>query len=146
MPRPLIVLPLALVMLAAPARTQAQNAPDRGPVGEALHKCMFNRPCNWTGHATLGAGIVLGLHQLNVKAEYAAILSSLVWVGKELRDERKWGDVLGTPDSNGDLLSGVLGAWVTWGLVRLHERGTPRLTITRDTDRRTTVEVKLPSF
>ena len=146
MSRPLIALPLAALMLAAPVRAVAQDAPHRGPVGEALHKCMFNRTCNWTGHSTIGAGIVVGLHELNVKAEYAAVLSSLVWVGKELRDDRKWGNVLGTPDSNGDLISGVLGAWVAYGFVRLHERKAQRLTITRDADRRTTVEVRLPTF
>jgi len=146
MARPLCALPFALFMLAAPVRAPAQDAPQRGPLGEALHKCMFNRPCNWTGHATIGAGIVFGLRELNVKAGYAAIVSSLVWVGKELRDERKWGNVLGTTDSNGDLLSGVLGAWIAYTVVHMRENRTPALTITRDADRRTRVAVKLPAF
>jgi hypothetical protein len=143
MPRPLIALPLAVFLMAAPVRAQAQGAPTRSPVGEALHRCVFNRPCNWVGHASIGAGIVVGLHKLHVRTEYAAALSALVWVGKELRDEAKWGGVLGTTDSMGDLASGVLGAWVAYRLVRRHDEGGPLLAVTRDAERRTNVEVKL---
>jgi hypothetical protein len=144
MPRPLIALPLAWLMLAVPLRVQAQAGPQRGRVGEAVHRCVFNRPCNWTGHATIGAGIVLGLHELNVKAEYAAAVSALVWLGKELRDDAKWGGVLGTSDSNGDLLSGLFGTYVAYRVVRAHERAA-RLAITRNPDRGTKIEVKLPA-
>ena len=143
MQRSLIVLPMVLFMLAAPVRAQEAGVQERSAVGAALHKCMFNKPCNWTGHATIGAGIVFGLHKLNVKAEYAAVASALVWVGKELRDEAKWGNVLGTTDSTGDLLSGLAGAYLAYRIIRAHDRQPPLLTLNRDADGATTVRVRL---
>jgi hypothetical protein len=119
-----VTLPLRVVTMgfvlafAATGRASAQAAPVRSPVGQAVHWCVFNRPCNWTGHATIAGGIVWGLSRADVKPEIAATLAALVFVGKEVRDDRKWGNVLGTPDSMGDLLSGLAGAYVGYRLFR----------------------------
>jgi len=108
---------VVLVCMATPAAArQAAGTPERGAMGEAVHWCVFNRPCNWTGHATIAAGVVWGLRRMDVRPEYAAVFAALVFVGKELRDHRKWGHVLGTPDSMGDLLSGVAGAYLGYRL------------------------------
>ncbi len=108
---------MVLVCLSSPAAAvQAADPPERSTMGQAVHWCVFNRPCNWTGHAAIAAGVVWGLRQVDVRPEYAAAVAALVFVGKELRDEAKWGQVLGTPDSMGDLLSGVAGAYLGYRL------------------------------
>jgi len=138
------------VHLAAQARTEASSANipisaterGRGIVAEAYHRCVFNRPCNWSGHATIALGVVWGLDRLHVRTDVAAIAAALVFVGKEVRDERKWGDVLGTPDSMGDMLSGFIGAYVGYRLFREQER--PVLVDMTPSGPTVTVRIPLP--
>lgn len=85
-----------------------------GAVGDASHWCMFNTPCNWTSHFTIGYATTHALHRVGVPRPVASGASALMWVAKEIRDDRKWGNVLGTPDSNGDIISGVLGALLAY--------------------------------
>jgi hypothetical protein len=113
---------LALSCLAAPVSAQIEII--ERPIDEAVHWCAFRRPCNWTSHAAIGAGIVVGLHALDVKPEYAAAASALFYIGKEVRDHAKWGNVLGTLDSNIDMATGVAGAVTGWFLTR--DRRHPR--------------------
>jgi hypothetical protein len=119
---------VAVLVLFAPVRSSAQeraNA-ERAPVtterptlvGEAMHWCIFNRPCNWMSHATIALGVTYGLSRLDVPSGYAAGAAALLFVGKEFRDQAKWGNVLGTPDSMGDMLSGIAGATVGYLLLR----------------------------
>jgi hypothetical protein len=91
-----------------------------------IHRCIFNRPCNWTSHAAIASGVVFGLHELKVRSEYALAASALLYIGKEVRDHLKWGNVLGTYDSNGDVVSGVLGAYISYRLVKHMERKSVR--------------------
>jgi len=129
-----------LVCLPAPAAArQAAGPQERSTVGDAVHWCVFNRPCNWTGHAAIAAGVVWGLRRVDVRPEYAAVVAALVFVGKEVRDHRKWGHVLGTPDSMGDLLSGVAGAYVGYRLFG----ETRRTSLVVTPDRGTTVGVRI---
>jgi hypothetical protein len=144
--RPLVALPLAALLLFAPgqgsAQARARVAPERGAVGEAVHWCMFNRPCNWSSHATIAAGIVWGLRRVDVAPEHAAAVAALVFVGKEVRDHLKWGNVLGTPDSMGDMVSGFVGAYVGY---RLFARRTPvQLVVTPDRGTTVGLQVRTP--
>lgn len=111
-----------------------------GTVGEAVHWCTFERACNWSAHASIAAGIVWGLRRADVGPELAATVAALVFVGKEIRDDAKWGGVLGTRDSMADMLSGVLGAYVGYRL--FGGSGPVQLTVTPADG--TTVEVRLP--
>jgi hypothetical protein len=126
--RPLIVA-VAVLVLSVPVRSSAQErvrsepAPSQATerptlVGEAVHWCVFNRPCNWTSHASIALGVTYGLSRLDVPRGYAAGAAALLFVGKEFRDQAKWGNVLGTPDSMGDMLSGIAGATVGYLLLR----------------------------
>jgi hypothetical protein len=119
----------AVLVLFVPVRSSAQESAnaERVPavaaerptmVGEAMHWCIFNRPCNWAGHATIALGVTYGLSRLDVPRGYAAGAAALLFVGKEFRDQAKWGNVLGTPDSIGDMLSGIAGATVGYLLLR----------------------------
>jgi hypothetical protein len=119
----------AVLVLFVPVRSSAQERvrAEREPVraterptlvGDAMHWCIFNRPCNWAGHASIALGVTYGLNRLDVPREYAAGAAALVFVGKELRDHAKWGNVWGTPDSVGDMLSGFAGATVGYLLLR----------------------------
>jgi hypothetical protein len=149
-----VALPLAWLALSVPVRVDAQarteaasaNVPvtteeaRRGVIAEAWHRCVFNRPCNWTGHATLAMGVVWGLDRLSVRTDVAAIAAALVFVGKEVRDDRKWGHVLGSTDSMGDMLSGFLGAYVGYRLFRERRRNVLLATDAA----RTTVTVRIP--
>lgn len=125
--KPLLSLCIALVAFCAPGTVQAQARNEGhtlGPVvGGALHWCTFNRPCNWTGHATIALGVVYGLRKLDVAPEVAAGSAVLLFVGKEIRDHMKWGD-FGSTDSIGDLAAGVLGALVGYHFfAESHEPG-----------------------
>jgi hypothetical protein len=119
-----VTMPLAAVWfgvalsLAGVVPAMAQIVDDRSGVGDAVHWCLFNRPCNWSGHASIATGIVWGLRRADVKAEFAAVAAALVFLGKEVRDDMKWGNVLGTADSMGDLVSGFAGAYLGYRLVR----------------------------
>ena len=151
-----VALPLAWLALGVPARIAAQTrmdatsanipmsttASERSVVAEAYHRCVFNRPCNWTGHATIALGVVWGLDRLHVRTDVAAIAAALVFVGKEVRDHRKWGDVLGTPDSMGDMVSGFVGAYIGYRLFRERER--PVLVGTTAAGPTVTVRIPLP--
>jgi hypothetical protein len=59
---------------------------------------------------------------VGVKPQYAALASALFYIGKEIRDDAKWGDVLGTFDSNMDMAFGVAGAVTGWLLTRERPR------------------------
>jgi hypothetical protein len=120
---------VAVLVLFVPVRSSAQERVRAGTepvsaterptlVGDAMHWCIFNRPCNWASHATIALGVTYGLSRLDVPREYAAGAAALLFVGKELRDHAKWGDVWGTPDSVGDMLSGFAGATVGYLLLR----------------------------
>jgi hypothetical protein len=119
----------------------AQAAPTRSAMGDAVHWCTFNRPCNWGSHATIATGIVWGLSRLDVKPEYAAVTAALFFVGKEVRDHQKWGHVLGTPDSMVDMLSGVAGAYFGYRL--FGGRTATPLTISVGEGRETTVGIQI---
>jgi hypothetical protein len=117
-----VTLPLRAVTMgivltfSALGQASAQAPPAPTGVRHAFHWCLANRPCNWSSHATIAGGIVWGLSRVEVKPELAALAAALVFVGKEVRDDRKWGNVLGSTDSMGDLLSGVAGAYVGYRL------------------------------
>lgn len=126
--RPLIVA-VAVLVLFIPVRSSAQERVRSEPppppaierptlVGEAVHWCIFNRPCNWTSHGAIALGVTYGLNRLAVPRGYAAGAAALLFVGKEFRDQAKWGNVLGTPDSMGDMLSGIAGAALGYLLLR----------------------------
>lgn len=125
----LLMVAVAALLLLAPVRSAAQQT--RAPVdvteptlvGGAVHWCIFNRPCNWASHASIALGIAYGMDRLGAPPRYAAGAAALVFIAKEIRDDRKWGNVLGTPDSMGDMLSGFVGASV--GFVLLRDRGGP---------------------
>jgi hypothetical protein len=151
---------LALLLLGMPLRgaaqtprnmlnTQARSVPappvvaPRSAAGEALHWCIFNRPCNWSAHASIAMGVVWGLDRMHVRTEYAAAAAALLFLGKEVRDDRKWGHVLGTPDSMGDMLSGFAGAYVGYRLFR--DRGGRRATLAI-TPTSASVTVKVPGL
>ncbi|MGH7502121.1 MAG: hypothetical protein ACREL7_10225 [Longimicrobiales bacterium] len=113
---------LVVLMFTAVEPATAQSSTNRSDVGQAVHWCLFNRPCNWSGHATIATGIVWGLSRAELRPEYAAVAAALVFVGKEFRDDRKWGNVLGSADSMGDLLSGVAGAYLGYRLFHRSEK------------------------
>ncbi|MDH3223345.1 MAG: hypothetical protein OEO23_06485 [Gemmatimonadota bacterium] len=101
------------------APIQAQDV--WGAMGDASHWCMFNRSCNWASHFTIGYTAAQALHKAGLPRPVAAGASSLIWVAKEIRDHRKWGNVLGTADSNGDIVSGVLGAFLAYRMMAPHD-------------------------
>lgn len=129
MPSRALIVAVAVLVLFVPVRSSAQEAAnaERAPVGakerptlvgEAMHWCIFNRPCNWASHATIALGVTYGLSRLDVPRGYAAGAAALLFVGKEFRDQAKWGNVLGTSDSVGDMLSGIAGAAMGYLLLR----------------------------
>jgi hypothetical protein len=121
----------ALVVLAGYATpVSAQIDALERPIDAAVQWCMFNRACNWTSHASIGAGIVVGLKALGVKPQYGAAASALFYIGKEIRDDAKWGNVLGTFDSNMDMAFGVAGAFTGWLLARDRPARNPPVELT----------------
>jgi len=139
-----VVLPAGVAGQSTPARPAVVRAqtPHDTRIGQAMHWCLFNRPCNWTSHASIATGIVYGLDRLNIRTEYAAAFAALVFVGKEVRDHLKWGDVLGSPDSMGDMLSGFIGASAGYLLFRDRPRSPLALDVSADGGTR--VGVRLP--
>ena len=123
--RPLAsVAAIVVLSFTAVEPATAQSSTNRSEVRQAVHWCLFNRACNWSGHATIATGIVWGLSRAELRPEYAALAAALVFVGKEFRDDRKWGNVLGSTDSMGDLLSGVAGAYLGYRLFHRSEQRT----------------------
>lgn len=120
---PLRAVTLGFVLSFSVLGRASAQAPTRSTMGQAVHWCTFNRACNWSGHATIATGIVWGLSRAEVKPEVAAVAAALVFVGKEVRDDRKWGNVLGSADSMGDLLSGLAGAYVGYRLFHVGRKG-----------------------
>jgi hypothetical protein len=122
--RPLAAL-VAVVLAGFATPVSAQIDALERPIDDAVQWCMFHRACNWTSHASIGTGLVVGLHAVGVKPQYAALASALFYIGKEIRDDAKWGDVLGTFDSNMDMAFGVAGAFAGWLLTREDPRDQP---------------------
>ena len=114
-----IPLALGLALASVASLGTATHAEAQGlllPAAAAFDFCAFNRPCNWASHAAIAFGAAWLLHhQLDVPAAAAAGAAALFYVGKELRDHMRWG-VLGSTDSNGDILSGCAGALLAYYL------------------------------
>jgi hypothetical protein len=147
--KPLTLSVAALLLCMGSVRAEAQVSQTPTPasneshtIGHAVHWCVFNRPCNWTGHASIAFGVVWGLDRMNVPTKYAAAASALLFFGKEVRDDLKWGHVLGTTDSMGDMLSGFAGAAA--GYVLFHDTKPP-VEFAVQADGATTVGVRLPA-
>ncbi len=132
-------LALGFLIVARPERTTAQAAGNL--LTQAVHDCTFARPCNWTSHALIAFGTTYLLHRLRVPAPAAAGAAALLYVGKEVRDHLKWG-VLGSADSNGDLLSGCAGALIAFYAVNPSFRESVAA-ITLEVRERTWLTVKL---
>jgi hypothetical protein len=130
---------VGLLACVSPASSRAQT--DTNMLGRTMHACTFNRPCNWTAHAAIAFGATYGLRALHVPTAWAAGTAALLFVGKELRDQMKWG-VLGTADSNGDLVSGLAGALLAYHVSR-HSRMATRLAIAVDAQGRAQLAVRL---
>ena len=111
-----LALGLALASLATATHAGAQDL--LLPAAAVYDFCAFNRPCNWASHAAIAFGAAWLLHQrLDVPEAAAAGAAALFYVGKEIRDHMRWG-VLGSEDSNGDILSGCAGALLAYYLAR----------------------------
>jgi len=108
-----LALGLALASLGNATDARAQALPQ--PFAAAFDFCAFNRPCNWASHAAIAFGAAYLLHRLDVPEAAAAGAAALFYVGKEIRDHMRWG-VLGSTDSNGDILSGCAGALLAYYL------------------------------
>ena len=122
--RPLAAL-VAVVLAGFATPVTAQIGALERPIADAVHWCTFHRACNWTSHASIGTGIVVGLHAVGVKPQYAAVASALFYIGKEVREEAEWGGVIGTFDSNMDMVTGVVGAFAGWLLTHERPRDVP---------------------
>ncbi len=109
-----LALGFALASLGTATHASAQTF--LPPVAAAFDFCAFNRPCNWASHAAIAFGMANLLHRLDVPEAAAAGAAALFYVGKEIRDHVRWG-VLGSTDSNGDILSGCAGALLAYYLV-----------------------------
>src|SRR5690606_21989403 len=107
-----LALGFALASLGTATHASAQTF--LPPVAAAF--CAFNRACNWASHAAIAFGMANLLHRLDVPEAAAAGAAALFYVGKEIRDHVRWG-VLGSTDSNGDILSGCAGALLAYYLV-----------------------------
>lgn len=116
-----IPLALGLALASLASLGTATHADAQGlllPATAAFDFCAFNRPCNWTSHAAIAFGAAWLLHhRLHVPEAAAAGAAALFYVGKEIRDHMRWG-VLGSEDSNGDILSGCAGALLAYYLAR----------------------------
>jgi len=112
---PIIPLALGLAFASLGTATHAYAQALLRPVSAAFEFCTFNRPCNWASHATIAFGAAYVLHRLDIPDAAAAGAAALFYVGKEIRDHMRWG-VLGSTDSNGDILSGCAGALLAYYL------------------------------
>jgi hypothetical protein len=129
------------VLLAWPAASAAQSSGNI--VGRVVHDCTFSRPCNWGSHAVIAFSTAYVLRELHVPAPAAAGAAMLLYVGKEVRDHLKW-RVLGSADSNGDLLSGCAGALLAYYLMK-HGPPVTRVALMVGLDGRTIFAVNLRS-
>jgi len=116
-----LVFGWSLGAITAQARAQAPG----NFLTQALHDCTFTRPCNWSSHALIAFGGTYALHKLGVPKEAAAGAAALLFVGKEVRDHLKW-RVLGSPDSNGDMISGCAGALLAYFVLQRSDRAVMR--------------------
>jgi len=116
----------ALLLAAAASASFAAptEAQEYGVLGAPGHWCTFNRTCNWTAHASIAFGTTYALHKLDVPLHFAAGAGAALFLGKEIRDHRKWGDFW-TFDSLVDLGTGVAGAGIAYWLLKPDESAMP---------------------
>ncbi len=112
-----IKLVLATGLLMLPPRDQVRAQSSDNLVGRAVHQCTFTRACNWGSHALIAFGATYALHELELPIAAAAGTAALLYVGKEVRDHLRWG-VIGSADSNGDILSGWAGALIAYYMIK----------------------------
>jgi hypothetical protein len=113
--RAALALAASITVLGWPLRAAAQSPFQIAT--DAFRYCTMTQPCNWSSHALIAFSATHALKYLQVPLPVAAGTAALFYVGKEVRDHLKWG-VLGSADSNGDMVSGCAGALIAYLIAR----------------------------
>lgn len=98
-----------------------------------MEKCQFQTICNRLQHGIAAAGIVVAADVFNIPPELGIAASTVLYIGKELRDNHKWPGTWGSRDSIGDIIAPVFSAVFTTMVIRAihrHSRRTVPVVVT----------------